>query len=59
MPSKIAVILGVIYGIVVLLGRISKEWKQHRLNIQEINRGSELLEQEELRTEKQRKEHIP
>ncbi len=55
-PSQIAVVLGVIYGIVVLLGRISKEWKQHMLNVQEVTKGKELIEQEELRTEKQRKE---
>ena len=56
MPSKIAVVLGVISGIAYCLGRISKEWKQHKLNIQDVKKGEELLEQEELRTEIKRKE---
>ena len=56
LPSQMAVILGVVYGIVIVLGRISKEWKQHRLNVQEVTKGKELIEQEELRTKKQRQE---
>ncbi len=55
-PSKIAMFLGIVYGIVIVLGRISKEWKQHNLNLQEIKKGNEILEQEELKTEKQRKD---
>jgi uncharacterized membrane protein len=55
-PSKIAMILGVFYGVIVVLGRLSKEWKQHKLNIQEIKKGRESLEQEGIRTKKQRKE---
>ncbi len=56
MPSKLAMGLGIIYGVVIVLGKISKEWKQHKLNLQDVKKDRELLEQEELRTEKQRKE---
>ncbi|CAL2077746.1 protein of unknown function [Tenacibaculum sp. 190524A02b] len=51
-PSKIAMILGIVYGIVILLGRVSKEWKQHVLNIQEIKKGKEEVEQETIITDR-------
>ncbi|CAM1370269.1 hypothetical protein TPENAI_60829 [Tenacibaculum litopenaei] len=55
-PSKVTVVIGSIYGVVRVLGAVSKEWKQHRLNIQAVQKGQEQVEQEELKTEKQRKE---
>ncbi|CAL2095862.1 protein of unknown function [Tenacibaculum sp. 190524A02b] len=51
-PSKTAMILGIVYGVVILLGRVSKEWKQHVLNIQEIKKGKEEVEQETIITDR-------
>jgi hypothetical protein len=55
-PSMIAVILGVSYGVIIVFGRASKEWKQHKLNIQEVKKGEEKVEQEEIITNQKRKE---
>lgn len=56
-PSKVAMVLGILYGVVVLLGKVSSEWKKHQLNILEVKKSKELVEQEEIRTEKQRTEN--
>ncbi|CAL2077808.1 hypothetical protein [Tenacibaculum sp. 190524A02b] len=51
-PSKIAVVLGIIYGVAIIFGKGSKEWKQHSLNVQEVRIGKEKLKQETIKTER-------
>lgn len=62
-PSKIAVALGVVYGFAMVFSKLSKVWKDHQINRGEVlihknkvKEAQEHLEQEEIKTEKQRKE---
>lgn len=55
-PSKVAMILGIAYGLVVLLGKISNVYKQHALNMQEIKKGQEKVEQEKIETAEKQKD---
>ena len=61
-PSKFAVALGIIYGSVILLSKISNAWKEHQINKTEVSihkvkvkEAEELLEQQELNTDEKRK----
>lgn len=55
-PAQIVYVLGIIYGISLVLGRLSDAWTKHQLNKLKIKKEEEHLEQQEISTEKQRKE---
>ena len=57
-PSKFAVALGIVYGLVILLSKMSKAWKDHQINRTEVSlykvkvkQAEELLEQEGINTD--------
>ena len=55
-PAQIVYVLGIIYGISLVLGKLSDAWTKHQLNCLKIKQEEEHLEQKEISTEKQRKE---
>ncbi len=54
MPSRIAGYLGVIYGVAIVVKKVSEVWKSHHLDRFELKTAREILEQKELETEKLR-----
>ena len=55
-PAQIVYVLGIIYGISLVLGKLSDAWTKHQLNRLKVKQEREHLEQEEMTTEKQRKD---
>jgi ABC-type arginine transport system permease subunit len=55
-PAQVVYVLGIIYGIAIVLTKISDLWKRHELNKLQVKKEREHLEQEEINTEIQRKE---
>ena len=60
-PSKVAVVLGIGYGCVILFTKFSKAWREHEVNKSEVSlsklkvkQAEELLEQEGLNTDSKR-----
>lgn len=54
MPSRIAGYLGVIYGVAIVVKKVSEVWKSHHLDRFELKTAKEIFEQKELETEKLR-----
>lgn len=55
-PTKVAGYLGIIYGVAVVLKKISEVWKSYLLDQYLIKAAKQKWEQEELETVKKRKE---
>ena len=55
-PAQILYVLGIIYGISIVLSKLSDLWKRNELNKITIKKEQERLEQEEITTEIHRKE---
>ena len=60
-PSKFAVVLGIIYGCIIVFSKFSKALKEHQINRTEVSihkvkvkQAQELLEQEEINTDEKR-----
>jgi hypothetical protein len=57
-PSQVAGYLGVIYGVAIVVKKVSEVWKSHNLDKIEIKTARENFEQKELETDKKRKESL-
>ena len=55
-PAQILYVLGIIYGIAIVLSKLSNLWKRNELNKIAVKKAREHLEQEEITTEIHRKE---
>ncbi len=55
-PAQVVYVLGIVYAIAFVLSKVSDLWKRHEINKIEVKKSKEHLEQEELTTEKQRKD---
>ena len=55
-PAQVIYVLGIIYGVAIVLSKLSDFWKRHKINMLSIKQEQEHLEQEEIETEKQRKD---
>ena len=54
-PAQILYVLGIVYGISLVFGKLSDAWTKYRLNNIKVEQEQELLEQRELETERSRK----
>ena len=54
MPSKWASYLGIIYGVVIVLKKISETWKSHQINRNDVLLAKELYKQRKIETEQKR-----
>ncbi len=54
-PAQVIYILGIVYGISLVLGKLSDAWTKHRMNNLKVKQEKEHLEQEEIITERKRK----
>jgi hypothetical protein len=55
-PAQIIYVLGIVYGVSLVLGKLSDSWTKHLLNKLKVKQEIQHLEQEEITTDKQRKQ---
>lgn len=55
-PTKIAGYLGVIYGIAIVVKKISEVWKFHQLDRYDVRNAKQLWEKGELENKRKRKD---
>lgn len=55
-PAQVIYVLGVMYGISLVFGRLSDAWTKHQMNREKLKQEKEHTEQQEIVTEKSRQE---